>query len=354
MKQDFKFPFYAKVSLIFIGLFAFVNVLYITQHIIVPIICSIIIAILLSPIVDFFVRKKINRILAIVISLLTVSLVLISLILLLFSQLSEFSDAFPKLVDKFYEVLNNLIAWSSDNFNISTKKINAYINDTKTEILSNSRSSIAITINKVTDALVVLVLIPVYIFMMLLYEALLLDFIRRLFGQKHRQEVNEILSSTRHIIQKYLIGLLIEASIIATLNSVGLLIIGIEYAVVLGIIGAILNIIPYLGSIIAMGIYVVVALVTKGSASYIIYVLILYAVNQFIDNNFIVPKLIGSQVKINALVAIIAVIAGGALWGVAGMFLSLPLTAVAKLIFDRVEPLKPWGFLLGDTMPKEF
>jgi len=95
-----------------------------------------------------------------------------------------------------------------------------------------------------------------------------------------------------------------------------------------------------------------IALVTKESSLYILYVLILYTVIQFIDNNYIVPKIIGSKVKINALVAIIAVICGGALWGIAGMFLSLPLIAIAKLIFDRIEPLKPWGFLLGDTMPE--
>jgi len=333
------------------GLFVFVYMLDIGQHIIVPIIYSTIIAILLSPMVDFFVRKKINRIVAIAITLALVSLIIVSILLLLATQLNEFGDAFPKLVDKFYDVLNRLIAWISENFNITTRKINTFITDTKTQMLNTSRSSIAITLSTIGDALVVVVLIPVYVFMILFYQPLLLDFIRKVLGEQNQKEVNEVLSSTKNIIQKYLIALLIEIGIVAILNSIGLLIIGIEYAIILGVLGAVLNLIPYLGGIIAMTMYMIIALITKDSISSMFYVLILYSAIQLIDNNFIVPKLVGSKVKINALVSIIAVIVGGALWGIAGMFLSLPLVAIIKLIFDRIEPLKPWGFLLGDTMP---
>lgn len=350
--ETLKFPLYAKTSLIFIGLFALITMLDLGQHIIVPIIYSIIIAILLSPLVQFFVRKKLNRILAITIALLLVSSLLLLFLFLVGLQLNEFGEAFPKLVDKFYALVNDLVSWCSYTFGVSTEKINTYIKDTKTEMLSNSSSTIGITLSTIGSALVVIVLIPVYVFMILFYEPLLLDFIRRLFYKDNQKEVNEVLSSTKKIIQRYLVALLIEAGIIATLNTVGLLIIGIEYAFVLGIMGAILNIIPYLGGIIAMSIYMVIALVTKDSTFYVLYVWILYSGIQIIDNNFIVPKLVGSKVQINAFIAIIAVMAGGALWGIPGMFLSLPLTAIAKLIFDRVESLKPCGFLLGDTMPK--
>jgi predicted PurR-regulated permease PerM len=83
----------------------------------------------------------------------------------------------------------------------------------------------------------------------------------------------------------------------------------------------------------------------------VLYVVILYTIIQLIDNNFIVPKIIGSKVKLNALISILAVITGAAIWGIPGMSLSIPLQAILKLIFDRVDPLKPWGFLLGDTTP---
>ena len=136
----------------------------------------------------------------------------------------------------------------------------------------------------------------------------------------------------------------------ATLNTTALLILGIEYALLLGIIGALLNVIPYIGGLVAVAIPMIVALATKSSLV-CVYILIIYYIIQLIDNNYIVPKIVASKVKINALFSIIVVIAGNALWGIPGMFLSIPLLAIVKLIFDHIEPLKPWGFLLGDTMP---
>jgi predicted PurR-regulated permease PerM len=158
-------------------------------------------------------------------------------------------------------------------------------------------------------------------------------------------------SKTKNLIQRYLVGLVIEAAIVAVLEITVLLIFGIEYAILLGIIGALLNVIPYIGGLVGVAIPMMVALATKDSAWYAVYILIFYYIIQLIDNNYIGPKIVASKVKINALFSIIVVLAGNALWGVPGMFLSIPLLAIVKLIFDHVESLKPWGFLLGDTMP---
>lgn len=187
--------------------------------------------------------------------------------------------------------------------------------------------------------------------MLLFYHPLLIEFIRRLFTIDYQEVVNKIITEIKTVIQRYLIGLLVEIVLVAILNSLVLFILGIPYAILLGVIGALLNIIPYLGGIIAVALPMMIALATKSSAWFAAYVLIGYYIVQLIDNNYIVPKIVASKVKINALVAIIIVIAGNALWGIAGMFLSLPLIAIVKLIFDHIEPLKPWGYLLGDTMP---
>ncbi|MDF1517340.1 MAG: AI-2E family transporter, partial [Lutibacter sp.] len=150
----------------------------------------------------------------------------------------------------------------------------------------------------------------------------------------------------------YLAGLVIEAIIVAILNIAALFALGIEYAILLGIIGALLNVIPYIGGLVAVALPMAVALATKDSGMYALYVLAIYYIIQLIDNNLIVPLIVSSKVKINALFAIIVVFVGNALWGISGMFLSIPLLAIIKVIFDHIEPLKPWGFLLGDTMPE--
>ena len=142
-------------------------------------------------------------------------------------------------------------------------------------------------------------------------------------------------------------GLFSEFAVIAVLNSAGFLILRFDYAILLGVAGAFLNAIPFIGGIIGVALYVIIALATK-SPIYVLYVLILHALIQFIDNHFIVPKIVGSKVRLNALVCLIAVIAGGALWGIPGMFLAIPLTGTVKVVCDRMESLKVWEFFLGD------
>jgi predicted PurR-regulated permease PerM len=349
MNSEFKFPFYAKASLIFIGLFALVSMLSITQTIIVPIIYSIVISIVLSPIVNFFVRKKINRIVSIILTLVLVTSLSVFIILLISSQLIQFTDSFPKLLEEFKQLLHQTVSWTSDYFNISTVKINGWINEKTKEILKESSSLIGQTILQTGSVLVVLVLIPVYVFMILLYQSLLIEFIHKVFKSSNQKNVNQIISGTKTIVQSYLVGLLIEAVIVTTLNSTSLLIIGVNYAILFGVIGAILNLIPYIGGIIAVSLPMMYALVSM-SPVYALFVLGAYLLIQLIDNNYLIPKIVASKVKINALISVIVVLAGGALWGIPGMFLSIPLTAILKVIFDHVEPLKPWGFLLGDMV----
>jgi len=350
MESDFKLPFYAKASIAFIGLIAFTSILYIAQDIIVPIIYSIIIAIVLSPIVGLLERRKINRIIAITITLTFVTLVTILTIALLSSQIMQFGDSIPKLTEEFRRLLDQTIAWASDNFNISTRKINLWITKQNTEILNGSTASIGQTIINTGSILVVLVLIPVYVFMILVYQSHLLEFIHKLFRSSDTLQLNSVISATKKIIQSYLVGLLLEALIVAVLNATSLLILGIDYAIILGVIGAVLNVIPYIGGIVAVALPMIVAIATK-SPSYALLVLVAYILIQFIDNNYIIPKIVASKVKINALISIIVVLVGGASWGIPGMFLAIPLTAILKVIFDHIEPLKPLGFLLGNIVP---
>ena len=351
IEEKLKLPFYAKVTIFLVGLFTFVTILYIAQGIIVPLVFAIIIAILLQPVVNYFVRIKINRVVAIVITLFLTFMVIAAVGALLFSQASRFSESWPILVDKFTTLLNQTITWASGYFDLNPRKIHIWITKTQAELVNFSSDDIGQTLVSVGSGVVVLFLVPVYVFLILFYEPLILDFIRKLFGTNNQSQVSEIVTQTKTVIQRYLMGLLIEAVLVAILNSVGLLILGIDYAVLLGIIGALLNVIPYVGGLVGVALPMMVALATKDSAWPALYVMGIYYIIQLIDNNYIVPIIVSSKVKINALFSIVAVLAGNALWGISGMFLSIPLLAIVKVIFDHIEPFKPWGFLLGDTMP---
>jgi predicted PurR-regulated permease PerM len=349
MDGTLKIPFYAKAALISISAFALVYTLYIAKDIIVPIVYAAILAILLNPFVNYMVRKKINRLVAISISVMLTICFVLAGFYLLSTQLAMFSESYPQLKQKFQATSSELVRWTSQTFNVRISKINAWTKETQSEAIDDF--AIGESLSEVGEIVMVFVLLPVYLFMILYYKNLLLEFLRKFFRLEHRTVLDQILTDSKRLIETYLVGLVFELIIVAVLNCIGLLILGIEYAIVLGIIGAFLNLIPYLGGIIAIALPMIIAFVTKDSLTYPILVFCIYLLIQFIDNNVIIPKIVASRVQINALVSVVAVLIGGAIWGISGMFLSIPLIAIIKVICDHVEPLKPWGFLLGDLVP---
>jgi predicted PurR-regulated permease PerM len=260
-----------------------------------------------------------------------------------------FSESYPAFKVKLNSTIDQLVKWASHELGYGRSKINRWLLETKTDTISNY--AYGETLSKLGQMSVNLLLIPVYLFMILYYKSLLLEFIHRLFKKAHHFTVAEVLFNSKTIIQSYLTGLLYEMIIMAVLNAAGLLLLGIEYAVILGIIAAVLNIIPYIGGIIATVLPMFIAFVTEDSLWYPVLVFVITIIIQFIDNNYIVPKIVASRVQINGLVSIIGVLIGGALWGFSGMFLSIPMIAILKVIFDHIEPLKPWGFLFGNIVP---
>jgi predicted PurR-regulated permease PerM len=349
--ENLKIPFYAKLTIFLVGLIALLSIMYIAKSIIIPIIFAVIIAIVLHPLVNFLVRMKINRVLAIVIIMFLTFLVIAAFGVVIISQASRFGESWPLLVEKFTTLINQNIADAAEYFNKDPQKIHDWITKTQGEIINSSAAAIGQTLVVLGNGLVILLLIPFYIFMILFYQPIILEFIIRISGTNYESHVRVIVSQIKTVIQRYLVGLVIEAGIMAVMNTAALLLLGIEYAVILGILAALLNVIPYIGGIIAVALPVMVALVTKSSPWYALYIMIAYYVIQLIDNNYLVPYIVASKVKINALFSVIIVLIGNAIWGVPGMFLAMPLLAILKLICDHIEPLKPYGFLLGDTMP---
>lgn len=345
-----KLPLYIKITVILIAIISLTFILYVAKNIVVPLVFATILAILLHPLVNFISKFKIHRVIAILISLLLSLIIIAGLIFLLVSQINRFSESLPSLADKLTILLNDSVTWLASYFDINSQKIYEWISSTKDDIINNNSIALGQILINFGSNLVLVLLIPVYVFLILFYQPLIVEFIKRLFTSKKNEAIVVVLQ-TKKVVQAYLIGLIIETVIIAVLEISALLILGIEYAVLLGILGALLNLIPYIGGIVAVAMPMIIALATKDSAWYALYILIIYYIIQLIDNNFIVPKIVASRVKINALFSIIAVIVGNALWGIPGMFLSIPLLAIIKLIFDHIEPLKPWGFLFGDTMP---
>jgi predicted PurR-regulated permease PerM len=171
------------------------------------------------------------------------------------------------------------------------------------------------------------------------------------FKPNHHEKVKDAVYESETIIKSYLVGLLIQVTYMTILLGGILMLLGIKHALLIGVIFAFLNLIPYVGALIGNIIGVIITLASSTQLTPVITVLAVIAFVQFLDNNILMPRIVGSKVRINALFSILGVVIGGSIAGVSGMFLSMPIIAVLKVIFDRSEAYKQWGVLLGDERP---
>jgi predicted PurR-regulated permease PerM len=346
MKREF--PFYIKAPVIMLGLVIAVFILSVLRDILVPLAFSTLIAILLNPL-TVRLERKMNKILAIIAAMLIAVSVVAGLAYFLSSQIAHFFDNVDAMKQKLSELLVIIQRWLEQSFGIGAQKQMQMVN----EAVNGNKAVIGQTLSGALGILSVIFLIPVYTFLLLLYKTLILNFLYEVFSEENQMKVGQILTETKGAIQSYIVGLLIETGIVAVMNSCALLILGVQNAILIGVIGAILNLLPYIGGIIAIALPVLMATLTMDGFSTQLLIIAAYALIQFIDNNILVPRIVSSKVQINALVSIIVVLLGASLWGVPGMFLSIPFIAVLKIIFDRVQDLKPWGKILGDNIPTE-
>jgi predicted PurR-regulated permease PerM len=353
MKMVSKLPNYAKLAFILLSLVLILALLYVGQNIFVPILLSLLFAILLRPVVRFLnIRLRFPHVIAVSISVTLFVLLIAGIVLFVSNQVGVISNDWDTIKDNLTTHYHHIQKWAKQTLNLSYKDQEKYIK----EATNNSGESTLVgnTIGNFTEVVLMVVLIPFYTFLILLYRNLFMRFLSKLVKQENQAKLQEILLNIKMAIQSFLLGLLFEMGIVTTLTTVGMMIIGVPYALLLGVITGLLNLIPYIGILIAGILGIVATLTTSTEFSSIIGVIVVNVIVQLIDNNVIVPLVVSSKVRINAFVSVIAIVVGGALGGVAGMFLAIPVIAILKVIFDRIESLEPWGYLMGDNLPKTF
>ena len=338
------YPFYLRATVILFGLILCSYALANLRDILVPFSFALLVAILLNPLVSRLERWKVPKIPAIAIALLFAIIVIGSVWYFLAIQMMHFTSQLPELEHKTDQLVSKLQQDLSRK--IPMDEQNQYIAEAKAGI----KPLIGQTLGSVVGTLTTVFLLPIYIFLMLYYKTLMLNFLYDIFAEENEAEVREVLSKVKGAVQSYMYGLLIEGLIVATLNAIALFILGVPYAILLAILGAILNVLPFFGGILAALLPMVVATITKDGMHTQIGIAISYMIIQFVDNHFLIPYIVSSRVKINALISILIVMLGGAVWGLAGMFLSIPFIGILKIVFDRIPEMQPWGRLLGSEV----
>ncbi len=346
-------PLTVKRSIELLGIVLIVAILAVGKDIIMPIIMAFFVSIMLLPVYRFLRKHKVPETLAIILPILCV-LVFIGLIIWFFSaQIGILVDDFPQIKQNVAKHIDSLKQWISGFTKMSVSKQETFLREKSDDLMAvggKAASGAAVTL---TGVFVFVGLLPIYIYLILFYKDILLRFVFTWFKPADHPKVKEAVYETESIIKSYLVGLLIQVTYMTVLLGGILLLIGIKHALLIGVIFAILNLIPYVGALIGNIIGVLITLTSSTQLWPVVTVLGVIAAVQFLDNNILMPRIVGSKIKINALFSIIGVLAGGAIAGISGMFLSMPIIAVLKIIFDRSDQFKQWGILLGDERPEK-
>ena len=355
MKETLRFPFYAKLTFVLLSLISIFTIFYIGQNIIVPIIMALLFAILLRPIAHFLKGKwHFPHLLAVTCTVIFFVLIVIGILYFISWQISDIVNDWDAIQTNLSIHFNSFQKFISSNFNLNNVEQKVLIDSASKNVMESGKNIIGTSLVSFSDIILNMTLIPIYIFIFLLYRTLFITFLSKLFQPSYHEKLQDILYQIKVSVQSYIIGLLIELVIVSSLTTVGFMIIGVKYAIVLGLITGILNLIPYIGILFAGILSIIATLTASPDLTLITGVLIIVIVIQLIDNNLIVPMIVGSKVQINAFVSIVGIIIGGVIAGFSGMFLAIPIIAILKVIFDRIESLEPWGYLMSDEIPKSY
>lgn len=342
-----RLPFYARLALTLFAIALILLFMWIGKSLLVPLFFSFLVAILLHPVVKFFEKRRFPRSLAAVVTLL-IFMVLIGGLFYFFShQVVRLSRDLPGLQAKVLDKWQDIQDWISDRYHITNGQQAAYMNKSATGILNTAMNSAATTFVGIAETMVLTIFFFIFTFFILQYRRLLMRFVIELFDESHNEKVRDIINRIRSLINSYVLGLLLEMCVVGTLIFVSLMIIGVKYALMISIMAAVLNIIPYLGIYFCMGIALLITAATN-TTGHVIAVGVVFLITHFADANVILPHVVGGKVKMNPFITILVVLIGHLIWGIPGMFLFIPLTAMLRLISEEVPGMKPWAILIGE------
>ncbi len=346
-----KLPFYARLSFSLITISLIILLLSMGRTLLIPLAFSLLIAFMLLPATQWLERKKIPRSIAALLSILLFLIFVSGLATVLGAQIADFAQDLPQLGARMQAWIAQLQEWVAQRFHVNTSRQLDYLTKGAADVARFATTTVQYLLFAISDFAIWTVFVFIFSYFMLTHRSLLRQFITALFRRKHQTQALEVLSETRLLANGYVGGLFIEMGIVAVVNVIAFFLFGVKYALLLGILAAVLNIIPYLGIYSATAISAVVTL-SNSTPGHALTVIIILLVIHFLDANILMPRIVGGRVKMNPLATLVAVILGSLIWGLAGMFLFIPLAGILKIIFERVAGLEPWAILMGPAQPE--
>lgn len=326
---------------------AIIFILIVAKDFLIPITFGILFAYLLYPLAHRMESWGIPRIPTNIILILLLLALIAGVVIGLGTLISGFADDLGDIKKNLQRNLYSFELWIEDTFGVAPYKQEEEIKKAANQWVEQSGDTMQKLFTTTAGTIVKILLLPVYIFIFLFFRDKAKKFIYKATPSNQDAKIKSILEQISDVAPRYLGGIAIVVTILAVINSLGFWIIGVDYPILFGVVAAIINFIPYLGTILG---YLLVLLFVLATQEPVIglYVIIMFIIVQFTENNILTPNITGSLVSINAGVTIISIIVSSMIWGFAGMFVIIPVLAIIKIICDHVEPLKPIGFLMSE------
>lgn len=323
------------------------GLLYYTQIVLKPLALAALLALLLTSPCRFFEKQGFPRGYAALIVLLFSIVLFLIVFYFLFTSILSFRDDLPQMKQNIDASLLQLEALLGRWLHMPDTRIHEIVQSSQANLLPKTSFLINKTLTLGSVILFAGILLLITTFLLLIYRGLIVQFFLRLFADDHGGVIQGIFNKILYVIRSYITGLLIEMVIIAVAYTGVLLLLGVRYALLLGIIGAIINILPYVG-VILMCVLTALVSVTTNTPATALWAILCIIVIHMIDSNILNPVIVGSKIRINALAAIVSVLSLAALWGLPGTFMALPLLAIAKVVLEEIPALQPLALLIGD------
>lgn len=347
-KNTKKVPFVIRLACVLVSIIALVYISVIGKSILVPLVMGFLVAMLLLPLSNFMERRlKFPRILSSLVSPILFTLAVLGVFYFIGTQMAQFKEDLPEFKAQMEQLFHEAQVFVYDRFGVSEEEQLQYISKNAEEALKKGSGVLGTAVTSITSMLAAATFVFLSIFFFLLYRSHLVKFIIWCFPPDDQTKVKEVVSEIQSIVKQYILGLLIQVVAVSTLMFIAYSIIGIKYAILFAVLCGILNLIPYIGIFTATVLAAVVTLAT-GEPIQALWVIIAVIVVNSIDGNIITPKIIGSKVSLNSFVVLFGIVIAESIWGIAGMFLAIPILAIFKIIFDNVDGLRPYGFVLGE------
>ncbi len=347
-KGDKRFLLAQRVTYTLLAIILFVYGLIAIRNFLYPIAFGFLLAYLLFPIANFLEKKGLPRILANFITIIGVLSVLISLILLAYSKVAPMAGELPRLADMAIKNLSEMLANIGEYFGFDRAETRTIIREQTEAVLASGGEYLQEIFSSTAQTVVVIGLMPVYIFLFLYYRTKFAYFLLKVVHPSKKREMVTILREISKVSARYMGGVIGVVFILCFLNSLGLWIIGMKFALALGIVSAFFNFIPYFGTLLGGLVPLLFALLVENDPILAFRVVILFIIIQFIENNILTPNIVGGNVKVNPFFIITGLVAASIIWGIPGMLLIVPFLAIVRIIFSHLEPMKPYAFLLGE------